>query len=69
MIYAEALKWFALAAAQGNATAQFSLRRPPSAPAAKEAAAQHLDPSSLDRAQARTDRYVVDYGQRPASLQ
>lgn len=57
--FGEAYAWFAVATFNGA----------PSAAAAREAAARRLDPASLDRAQARADRYVVDYGQRPVRLQ
>lgn len=57
--FEEAYAWFTVASFNGQ----------PSAANARDAAARHLDPAFLARAQARADRYVVDYGQRPARLQ
>lgn len=56
--FEEAYAWLTVASFNGQ----------PSAAAAQQAAAQHLDRASLDGAQARADRYVVDYGQRPGRL-
>jgi len=57
--FEEAYAWFTVASFNGQ----------PSAATAQNAAARHLDLASLAKAQARADRYIVDYGQRPASLQ
>lgn len=57
--FEEAYAWFTVASFNGQ----------PSAATAQNAAARHLDPASLAKAQTRADRYVVNYGQRPASLQ